>query len=488
MGIRAEVARSNLIFTAGNVSAAILGFVFSIVIAQMLQPEQFGLFSFAIVVMGFFTAFIDLGISSTFVKFVSACMENGEKSKVRSLVSMFVKLRVVLTLAAGIAMVVFSEAIATSLFNKPGQGIYVMLAAGLLASNSVVEFANMVLLSFKRFGYIVGLRVLERVLRIVFAVSLVALGFKAAGAAFGVAIGFVLVGIAGWAVILGKHRDIFRAAGTRFSSGKLIGFGFWAMLGAVVSSLYVMTDVILISALRPIEEVGFYNIALSWMTLVTYVVPISSVVMYPYFSRFGAWKNFAALQNSIKYALVVALPLAFLMSAFSEDIIMFFYSGPFMLAAPSLGVLSLVSVTLVINPLLMGYFYGIGRPRIHTTVTWAVFAINIALCYVMIGLFGIWGAAAAMLASRLFEFSVLVSFIRVSIRMKFRWGNFVKPFVASVIIYVIASRLPVQSVVHLVFYGLALLAAYAAIMLAMGGVDKQDVRAVLGWARRSIPG
>jgi O-antigen/teichoic acid export membrane protein len=294
-----------------------------------------------------------------------------------------------------------------------------------------------------------------------------------------------VVGSAG-ILLLRRQGYMARPGAARLQRGLLVGFGFWAMIGTLINSVYFMVDSLLVSMLRTIEEIGFYNIAGSWMSLIAYIAPISSVVMYPYFSGLGRQRKSDALQSSIKYTLSSVLPVGFLMSAFSVPIISIFYGPSFMPAAGALGILSFVSIPFVLSPLFMSYIYGIGKPKVHTVAITVVFLLGVALSYMMINSYGIWGAALAMLATRIVEIGLLAALIAAASDFRLEWGNVLKPLIASLVIYIMASWLQVSGIIQLVAYGIALLAVYLAIMLAIGGIEKRDMDVIYGWLRSAL--
>lgn len=486
MDMKSEIAKNNIIFSAGNIAAALLSFVFSIVIAGLLGPEQFGLFSFALVVMGFFTIFVDLGISNIVVKFMSSFIERGENSKAATVVGFFFRFKLLVSMAIGLVMLIFSDQISAMLFNKPGNGLFIMLASGLILSSSMFDFVNMVLIGLKSFRRLVALRLLERVFRISFAVVLVLSGLKAVGAVYGLILGFMAVIFAGW-LALRKYSPVLKAKGEGFQRGPVFRFSFWASFGAIILSIYMMVDALMISMMLDVESVGFYSIAVSWMSLIIYMAPISSIVMYSYFSSFDVSRSLKALQISIKYALIVAVPAAFLMSSFSAPIISIFYSAPFAPAASALSLLSIASISLVMSPLILGYLYGLGKPRLHTTVILCVLSANVVMIYAFITAFGIWGAAAATLLARFAEISIFTSLIWLISRDRIvRWGDLLKPLLAGCVIYIIASALAVNGLTELIAYGLGLFVVYVCIMLMIHGMDKKDITTIIGWIKENI--
>jgi len=485
MGIKTEVAKNNIVYTVGNIAAALLSFIFSVVVARILQPEQFGLFSFTLVVMGFFAIFVDPGVSMTIIKFASESMERGENSKVRYFLRFLFRFKISLTILIGIFIAAFSSQISAYVFGKPDQGFFIVLAAVVLISNSLYDYASNALISFKNFRVMTALRIAERVFRISFVVLLVLIGLGAAGAALGVAAGFLAVGMVGVFWIRVKYRNVFVANGSPLNKAPLLAFGMWAFAGTTITSIYMQLDSLMISMLRPVQDVGFYSIASSWVSLIIYIIPISSIVMYPYFSGLGGSKSSEALRRSVKYMMIFVMPVAFLMSAFSASIISLFYTESFLPAASPLSLLSFVSIPLVFGPLLLSFLYGIGKPKLHTIIISFVFVLGIILNYFAIITYGIWGSAAAMLITRMIEMCLLAAAITLTTGAIFRLADIVKPLVASIFIYIMAVLVGASVLPQLIVYGVLLLLVYAGIMLAIGGIRKGDVMTVLGWIKKN---
>jgi O-antigen/teichoic acid export membrane protein len=174
------------------------------------------------------------------------------------------------------------------------------------------------------------------------------------------------------------------------------------------------------------------------------------------------------------------------MSAFSSPIVSIFYTPQFSPAAGALQLLSLASVFFILSQLLMGFFYGMGKPKLHTFIITAVLLLDVALNYGFITMFGLRGAAAATLIARAIEVVVLFTFITVRMKSSLVWADMVKPAMASLAIYVMASLLAVNGIVDLVAYGIGLIAVYVGIMIAIKGMAWGDVKTVFGWARSAL--
>jgi len=66
-----------------NFVAKIGGLFFTIILARLLMPELFGLYSLAIATIFIFISFTDLGIGSAIITFVSRYLSRGRKGKAK---------------------------------------------------------------------------------------------------------------------------------------------------------------------------------------------------------------------------------------------------------------------------------------------------------------------------------------------------------------------------------------------------------------------
>jgi O-antigen/teichoic acid export membrane protein len=124
MSLKREIAKANVFFTIGRITSAIIAFFFSIILARLLQPHNFGLYSFYVVVASFFILFTDFGMNSTLTRFVANYIGKGKYRKASTLTKLIFKYKIILTLATGVLISIFSNQISTFIFNKPKRGLW----------------------------------------------------------------------------------------------------------------------------------------------------------------------------------------------------------------------------------------------------------------------------------------------------------------------------------------------------------------------------
>lgn len=479
MGLKKEIAQNNIIFTAGNLIASIVGFIASVIIARLLLPYEFGLYSFAFTVIVFFSIFSDFGLNSTLVRFGSNYITKKSYGKLRALFYMLLKYKLILILITSAILILFSNSISVFVFNKPEAGIIVFLSGFVLLLEAISEFFRAFLSAAKNFKAISALIILNKILRFVLPLLFILLGLKAVGAVIGLGIADIII-IFIVLFVFKQYVPLIRKAKVEVNKKSLIKFSFWVFIASVSLTVFSTIDLFMISILRPIEDIGFYKIAHTWTFTIVNIIPISAFVLYPYFSgsRNKEQSNIMFF-DSLKYISIMAFPIAFLLSAFSGPIINIFYTEAFAAAGPTLMILGFSVVALLISSFMVGFYSGMKRPDIPTKIVSTSLVINIILNIFLIPMLGIIGAAIATLISRIFEVGSMLFISIVIKKYQFNSSIMIKPLIASFIVYYLTLFIVVNTIYELIFYGLASLVIYILIMFGLKGIVKDDVKTIL---------
>ena len=478
MSLKREIAKANVFFTIGRVTSSIIAFFFSIILARLLQPHNFGLYSFCVVVASFFILFTDFGMNSTMVRFVSNYMGKGKYKKASTLIKLIFKYKIILTIVTGVLISIFSNQIATFIFNKPEAGFVVFFSGLLLIVNSLSNFFYFLFYGIKNFIAASVVQVLQNALKFIFVIALVVMGMGITGAMTGLIISYLVVVVISSIIIYKKYNFIISEQKVELDSRILLTFTFWVFLGTTIGMIYGLIDQLMISNMLTIENVGFYRIALTWMSSITTLVPITAFVLYPYFSG-GTGKKQLNLMffNSLRYTSIFIFPLAFLLSAYSGPFILFLYKEPFLPAASALSILAFASVFSLLYGIVGSYFSGIKRPDITAKILSFTIILNVIMNYFLIQIYGISGAATATFISSLINFIIFFLVAVLVQKLMFKSAIILKPLIAASIAYYITMFfLPnVTNYFTLAFYGILSLVIYLIIMLLIKGITKQDI-------------
>jgi len=102
-------------------------FAFTIILARILMPELFGLYSLALATIIMFTVFSNLGFGSAMIIFVSKSLKKGDPGKAKAYFEGLLKYRIYLILFTSFLLLALANFIAKIYYNKP---IFFALLAG----------------------------------------------------------------------------------------------------------------------------------------------------------------------------------------------------------------------------------------------------------------------------------------------------------------------------------------------------------------------
>lgn len=478
MSLKKEIVKANLIFTSGRLISVVIGFFFSIILARMLQPYNFGLYSFSLFVANFFIVFSDFGLASISTRFVSNYLGKKKYGKIKELVGLVLKYKIIFVFTTGLLISLLSNQISTFIFNKPEAGFVVFLSGFVLISVSLFDFFRSLFLGLKNFTAVSSLNILENAFKFVIIIGLVLLGMAVTGAILGLIITYLGLVLISLIIIYKKYDFIISAKKSKVNKRILLTFGSWVFITSIAATIYTLVDQFMISMMLPVEDIGFYRIALAWTWMIIYLVPIAAQVLYPYFSGTENKRQLKSIfGESLRYSSMFIFPLAFLLSAFSQNLILFFYEEAFLPAAYPLSVTAFTSILMVFSMVLSSYFNGIKRPDIFTKVVLAMILLNVIMNYFLIQSLGMFGAALATFSVKLIQILILFSIIILSEKIRVKFSVIMKPLISSVIMYYIASLfLPyVTDYVTLFVFGILSLLIYFGIMFLTGGIKREDL-------------
>jgi len=119
--------------------------LFTIIIARMLLPELFGLYSLALGTIVLITSFSDLGIGSATITYLSNKLSKGKKSEAKKYFKTLLNWKIILSLISALIMILLSYYLANSYYNKPI--FFALLAGGIYIP--IITLTNFLSLPFK---------------------------------------------------------------------------------------------------------------------------------------------------------------------------------------------------------------------------------------------------------------------------------------------------------------------------------------------------
>lgn len=465
MGI-ARTFTKNLVYQVGtNVAIKLANLFLVVYLTRLLVPSDFGLYSWIISIALLADVFADFGAAPTMIRFINSALGNKRKEKAASFFRFSIRLKAIASAAVFLFMMIFADAIALFAFGKPFLAFPIRLSAILMLAYTFSSFLQFFFIAIQRNEYVFFANLVQAASKIALIVGLVVLLGSFVGAIIGYVLALILT-ISFFAIIFVKKYSFMLYLHGNAQGRRLFRFASLSALNSFALIIFANIDILMISALLPIENVGFYSIAMSWASTIGAFVPL--FLFYPVFSELASMPKEhlrEGFRHFLKYVLFLLIPASILLVFFSGHIISLFYSGPYKEAAS--GILEILALLVFFNGIVsvfMNFLSSIEHPEVNAKIFCIGVAMDLVLNYFWISQYGVIGAAYATVASYAAMFALYIFVVSRSGRAELEWKSFAKPVFASAIM---ACAVLLMDFPKTLAFGIAELAAAIAVYLAV---------------------
>lgn len=467
-----------------SLTSRIGGFIFTIILARLLLPELFGVYSLVLSVVMLLASLLDFGVSQTLVVFISSNIKN--KRKTASFFKFLFKIRFFASLAAGVLLFFLSGLISNGIFNNSGLILPLKIGAIYLFVNGLLTFFGALSNALKKFKFTFSSEIIFQILRIGFVALFLVLFVKVYLVFVALSISALVSAVLLFLLTRKKAPFLYREKPESFHKKKILSFMGFLTIGGLAGAFLTNIDALMLGALIPdTSYIGFYKIAVSMVFAVAALIPFVNVAL-TYFSSTGKNHLKNLFNKIIKYSFVLSLPLTAGLILLGRYLIFVFYGSEYLTAMIPLYVLSFLIINMPIAGVYHIIFISQKNPKIPTYLMIITSIINIVLNYFLITLFlkisleyALLGAALATLISRILFTLVAGIIAKRKYSVGFPIKTIIKPIIATAImsafIFVFIKFIDIN-----IFTGIAAILVsiiiYFAIILLIKGIEKEDLK------------
>ena len=369
-----------------NILLKLINFVITVILARLLDPEQFGLVSLGLVVVNFFEIFRDMGIGTALIY----RKDDGDKAANTAFFLFPV-------IAAGFYVIsYFIAPLAADFFNEPQVSaiiralsfIFVIWSFGTLPSvllDKNLDFKKKVIPQIiPKIGY--GLT----------AISLALSGFGVWSLVIGRIMLEILNVVSIWPVVNWRPSYKF----DRKIAIELLNYGKQVVGANLLVFLISIIDITFIGRILGPDDLGYYTIALGIAGLLTTQVSVlMGNVMFPVYAQIKDEKAKLkhAYLKTIKYVFLISIPATLGIFAVAWDFVMVVYGAKWLPAVAALQVLCFYGLNRSLLGATEQLYLAAGKPVIRTNLNLLQLIFMGALMYPLTMRYGIAGTAFAAL-------------------------------------------------------------------------------------------
>lgn len=472
----------NSLFNSGKqVAAVVIAFVVSPIIVHSLGNEGYGFWSLIISITGYYS-FLELGVTTAVVKYVSHYFAQGDAKRVRSVCTtaslFFAAVSVVVLVASFTVGLMFNRWFDVAEEVAPSLLLIVVVLGANMALNLLFSGVAATLFAFQEIPPLSTVEIITNVVKNLLIVVLLARGHGLVMMAFVTLATSVLRVILLWLVLRRRHPEVQvdKAAYDTEMLRTIFSYSWASVVITSASKVVYFSNPIIIGRAIKVTEVTFYSIAASLLVYVEQFVWSILQVLIPVISGYDATGNVAGNRRlyilGTRYSIVLSLPVLVTLFAVGDVFI-----GNWM------GDEYAVKCGRVLRILVVGYAFhmskfvaeailkGINRHRVLAVVLLTQALIGIALSILLAEDWGIdgvaFGAVVPMVVGNAFVVPIYTCRVLGMSFRRFLQQALMAP-AALVVIFVVLHRLLAPKVT-----------TYLDIILYAGGA--LAFFAILGW-------
>lgn len=398
-----RVAKNALVLFLGQALSLLANLAVNVVLARHLGEEQFGAFTYTLVLVSFFALLADFGMKPVLVRELARQPENLSRILGNALLLKFLLLALTFALAF-VAPFLFnwSSDLRTLLWILAGN---MLLSAKIITLRIVPESVFHVHLRMEIPTLFQTLDAIILIVATLVAVSLHAsVNTLALIYVFSNLPGFLLTCV--WSMRLVKPRLRWeREIATMFLRES------WPIaLYLAFMAFYDRLDVLLLEAMKGRNHVGQYAAAFRLVAPLNFIPLALATSLFPLMSRFSASSEEKLRKTyftGTKILLTLGLALALGASFFAEPIFAWLYPDTFASAATAFVFLMWAQAFGFLNFFLVDFNASINRQSINLYAAIVMSCVNLALDLILIPRYGIMGASLAKIPTNVLGFALL---------------------------------------------------------------------------------
>ncbi|MEP7199224.1 MAG: oligosaccharide flippase family protein, partial [Chloroflexota bacterium] len=298
--------------------------IFAAFMLRLLGPENAGKYAFAIVIIAYCDIFINFGLSTLVTR---------EVSRERAAANRFLSNTAILRLSLLVVLVPLLAAFLwayRSFFGLTDDVTLavIFLAVGLIPSG-IASALSSIFYAYEQMEYPAAITVVTTLLKVTVGVVvlLAGLGFV------GLAGANIVVNVATLIILLTLFVRKFFTPRLEFDASfarGMISTSYPLMLNDMLSRAFNRVDVLLLQPLKGNTVVGWYTTSYKYLDGLNILPSTFTIALFPVFSRYAAGAPDALLKaylKSLKYLIIIAMPLTVLSFVYADFIILVF-GGP----------------------------------------------------------------------------------------------------------------------------------------------------------------
>lgn len=481
-----NLVKSAVIVTISEIVFNISGFVIHAVVGRILGPADYGRYGLVITLTTMVIILIGNGIPTAMAKYLSEVFETKA-----NLIKVIKRQAIILqSLIIGTITIIFflASPLIAKILGDPTLTPLFRISTLIIPAFAAASFYFSYFTGLHKFNIQSGLKIFRSILKIIFIITL-AYFWRVEGSIAGYIVAPTAVFLIALAIdkfIVSKELHYVETQhvaslpeDTQFDWKKLVNYAWQIVVFFLAYELLISIDLYLVKGILHSDyQTGIYNASITIGRIPYYLFYALTVILLPVISKTTSRnmreETTRIITQSLRLMVILLIPSVILMSVYSKEIILLFFSENYIESAYPMSILVWGVGFLTIFYVLCFIMSGAEKVKKPMIISAIGLAINTILNYFLIKKYGIAGSAIATSLASAFITFIMLYYIWKDFGVALHYKSISKVILAGALMYLVSLFFPAGQLIFILWF-IILFAFYLFILYITKEIRKEDL-------------
>jgi O-antigen/teichoic acid export membrane protein len=490
LGLAKVSAKGGFNLFWGMAISTIISSLGIIIIARLLSPSDYGLYSKVLIAPNIIKIFRDLGIDQSTIRYTAKYNQEKHQNKLKTVLAAATTFEIIIGTTLSLITYLLSDLIGNTILNRPEIVPLIQIVSIIILADALFKTAQSAFTGYEKMKY----NSLTLIIQAIFKTGLMALfvirGLGVYGAIIGFTTAYILTGIT---AILLFYTKIFKQLKNQKTTKKetvtqlktMLRYGLPLSVATILLGLLAQFFLFLIAIYTSDLLFGNFQVATNFAVLITFLVTPVTTILFPAFSKIDAQKEpettKTVFQSSIKYASLLIVPATFAVMALSQPGVSTIFGEDYQYTPLYLTLYAILYLYTAFGYLSAeNLIKSQGKTNVNLKLSTITFTIGLTLSLALIPTYGILGLIAAHLVAGIPSLAISLWWIKKHYKATINWKSSTKILAASAIAalptYLISTQQILPNWLTLIIGATIYLSTYIIAASLIGAINKTDTQ------------
>ncbi|MDO5825602.1 MAG: O-antigen and teichoic acid export protein [Methanosphaera sp. rholeuAM130] len=493
-----KLAAGSIITMLGSVILRLGGFIYRFILSRLLTTAEYGIVGLTLPFQNTFIIAASGGIPPAIAKYVSQYKAVDDKRMVHQISVTGMKLMIFLSIIAAIIMLLISEPVAMTMWHKPEAILPLRLVSLIVPFSVIVGALRGIFQGFYNMQDLFYSKFIEQIATLILASSLVFIGWYAAGAVLGTALGFLVSLLGSYYLYKRDIKDVYLTEEYDKLSFKeesqimiqIFKFSIPVVISGIAEIILYDSGTFFIGIFLPALFAGLYTNATAISRIPLIIANSISISVLPATSEADSLADEKLLKMYIhqayRYTSLTSLPVTAFIIVYSLPLMSILFGENFAGGAGALSISASGMFFFSMYLIASSMCQGLGKPSfpMYSLIVGAI--ISIVSCVYLIPLFDIRGASLATTIATFILMLMTIFEVTHLTKVHPPYKDLLKILIITIIMMIIMNFAP-KTLLGMIVGGAVASIIYIFLIVYLKAIKSEDMTFVEHIANKTGP-